>query len=109
MISHPLFPRTPEQRDYHGYVAGRYRDGALSDGWTDVTHCAKRTFIGYVPACSCGWTGSGQTATIDGYVVCQRARLTGHFANLSGGRLLHVVGEPAPSRVAAMKPRGRLR
>jgi hypothetical protein len=32
---------------HHGYIAGRYRDGALSDTWTDVRRCAERTFITY--------------------------------------------------------------
>jgi hypothetical protein len=40
-----------------GFVAGRYRDGAFSDEWTDVARCAPRTFTAWAPACICGWRG----------------------------------------------------
>jgi hypothetical protein len=36
-------------RGHVGYVAGRYRDGAYSDLWTDVRRCAWRTFTDYAP------------------------------------------------------------
>jgi hypothetical protein len=42
---------------HYRYVADRYRDGALSDAWTDVTRCAEQTFIAYVARCGCGWLG----------------------------------------------------
>jgi hypothetical protein len=42
---------------HRGYVAGRYRDGALSDIWTDVARCAERTFTAYLARCGCGWLG----------------------------------------------------
>jgi hypothetical protein len=50
-----------------GYVAGRYRGGVLSDSWTDVTRCAERTFVSYLPACECGWIGTDHPATPDGH------------------------------------------
>lgn len=40
-----------------GFVAGRYRDGAFGDEWTDVRRCAPRTFTAWAPACTCGWRG----------------------------------------------------
>ena len=52
-------PTLPDGRPGHvGYLAGSYRDGALSDEWTDVFRCAESTFTAYVPGCSCGWYGS---------------------------------------------------
>ena len=38
---------------HRGYVAGRYRNGVLSDEWTDVTRCAEGTFTAFVSGC--GW------------------------------------------------------
>jgi hypothetical protein len=66
-----------------GYVAGRYRDGALSDTWTDVARCARGTFIGYVPACTCGWTGTIQPATPGGFQISQRELRTAHIGQVS--------------------------
>jgi hypothetical protein len=55
-----------------GYVAGRYRDGVWSDGWTDVRRCAEATFTAYAPACGCGWRGPAVSATAKGFLSCQR-------------------------------------
>jgi hypothetical protein len=53
--------------DVHcGYVAGRYRDGAWSDGWTDVDRCAEGTFTAYAAACTCGWRGRPRPASRGG-------------------------------------------
>lgn len=68
--------------DHAVYVAGRYRDGALSDTWTDVARCAPGTFIAYVPACTCGWTGAIQANTLDGFRESQRALRSEHLSRL---------------------------
>jgi hypothetical protein len=69
-----------DRADTHcGYVAGRYRDGALSDAWTDVTRCADRTFVRYVARCWCGWLGVGHPASPAGYHACQRELISNHF------------------------------
>lgn len=68
-----------------GYLAGRYRDGAYSDMWTDVTRCAERTFVGYAPACSCGWRGPGQPATGSGRLSCWRVWAHDHVGELRAG------------------------
>jgi hypothetical protein len=65
--------------EHEGYVSGRYLDGSASDIWTDVTRCAEGTFIGYHPACECGWTGTEQPRTEAAYRQCQRDWATGHF------------------------------
>lgn len=57
---------------HRGYVAGRYRNGALSDHWTDVTRCAEATFTAYVPVCGCGWRGRPQKADASGAERCRR-------------------------------------
>lgn len=57
---------------HRGYVAGRYRDGALSNIWTDVRRCAERTFVAYRPACECGWLGPAMPATAEGHLACLR-------------------------------------
>jgi hypothetical protein len=69
-----------------GYVAGRYRDGAYSDIWTDVRRCAAATFTAYAPACSCGWRGPAQPITDIAHVACARAWLRGHVAHLPAAR-----------------------
>lgn len=66
--------------EHEGYVAGRYRDGSRSDIWTDVTRCAERSFISYLPACECGWTGSDQPYSEAGFRQCQHDWVTQHFA-----------------------------
>jgi hypothetical protein len=63
---------------HRGYVAGRYRDGALSDVWTDVTRCADRTFIAYLARCGCGWLGDPHPANLDGYHTCQHELINNH-------------------------------
>lgn len=65
-----------------GYVAGRYRDGAYSDLWTDVSRCAERTFVAYAPACSCGWRGPAQPATAAGRMTCWRLWVGDHVEAL---------------------------
>lgn len=78
------------------YVAGRYRDGALSDTWTDVARCARGTFIGYVPACSCGWTGAIRENTPAGFRECQRAVRVEHLSRL---QTAPAVAARGPARV----------
>lgn len=81
-----LFIEIPEPvvRDGHaGYVAGRYRDGAFSDVWTDVRRCADRTFVAYAPACSCGWTGATVPVSDVAYHQCRRAWLRDHIRELA--------------------------
>jgi hypothetical protein len=68
--------------DHAVYVAGRYRDGALSDTWTDVARCAPGTVVAYVPACSCGWTGSIRSNTLNGFREYQRALRSEHLSRL---------------------------
>ena len=74
------------QQRHIGFVAGRYRDGAVSDRWTEVERCAERTFVSFVPACTCGWTGTDRAATPAGIVACRRAWQTGHGAGLPAPR-----------------------
>jgi hypothetical protein len=78
-------PGNGEKTDSHeGYVAGRYRDGAFSDIWTNVFDCAERLFTAYVPACECGWrSASAQPVTAEGYRACQEAWMRGHFERLA--------------------------
>jgi hypothetical protein len=64
-----------------GYLAGKYRDGAYSDLWTDVARCAPGTFVAYAPACSCGWRGGPQPATAVGRITCHRAWAHGHLSS----------------------------
>ena len=66
-----------------GYVAGLYRDGVLSDTWTDVTRCAYGTFIGYAPACTCGWSGDIRPSTPSGLQDCEQDLITGHLRDLA--------------------------
>lgn len=70
-----------DRADTHrGYVAGRYRDGVLSDTWTDVTRCAERTFIAYLARCGCGWLGDDHPANPEGYRACQRDLISNHLS-----------------------------
>jgi hypothetical protein len=55
-----------------GFLAGRYRDGAYSDVWTDVSRCAEGTFVGYAPACTCGWRGTAQPTSPVGRTASSR-------------------------------------
>lgn len=63
-----------------GYVAGRYRDGAYSDIWTDVRRCAHATFTGYAPACSCGWRAPAQPVSAIAHLLCHRIWFREHIA-----------------------------
>ena len=65
-----------------GYLVGRYRDGAFSDAWTDVSRCAEGTFVGYAPACSCGWRGPLQPATPRGRILSSRLWHDEHLSAL---------------------------
>jgi hypothetical protein len=65
-----------------GYLAGRYRNGAFSDVWTDVSRCAEGTFVAYVPACSCGWRGTVQPAPPSGRFRSSRLWRDEHLARL---------------------------
>lgn len=73
----------PPVDGHRGYVAGRYRDGLLSDTWTDVTRCARDTFVGYAPACTCGWIGDLQPSTPAGLRCCRQALIAEHISNLA--------------------------
>ena len=64
-----------------GYLAGRYRDGAYSDLWTDASRCAENTFVGYAPRCSCGWRGAARPADPVGRLSCQREWLNVHVVD----------------------------
>lgn len=78
---------------HHGYVAGRYRDGVLSDTWTDVRRCAEGTFIAYVARCECDWRGENHPADSDGYHACQRELIRSHLSSLAGDAIPY---QPAP-------------
>lgn len=58
--------------EHDGYVAGRYRDGSVSDEWTEVERCAHGTFLGYLPRCTCGWTGRERPASARGAAACRQ-------------------------------------
>jgi hypothetical protein len=75
----------PASDEHEGYVAGRYRNCAYSDIWTDVRRCAERTFLAYAPACECGWRGADHPATSDGYCAARRSWFEEHFCHLTGG------------------------
>lgn len=55
-----------------GFLVGRYRNGAFSDAWTDVSRCADGTFTGFAAACSCGWRGPLQPTGARGRLLCGR-------------------------------------
>jgi hypothetical protein len=65
--------------EHEGYVAGRYRNGSVSDIWTDIARCVEHTFIGYFPACECGWTGAEEPCSEAAYRQCQQDWATQHF------------------------------
>jgi hypothetical protein len=67
-----LTPPATARGGHVGYVAGRYRDGAYSDMWTDVRRCARLTFTAYAPACSCGWRGAPIPVGDTGLIACHR-------------------------------------
>lgn len=66
-----------------GFLVGQYRDGAFSDAWTDVSRCAEGTFVGYAPACSCGWRGAPQPATASGRLWSARLWRDEHLSRLA--------------------------
>ncbi|GAY08277.1 hypothetical protein [Pseudonocardia sp. N23] len=78
-----LFTGTvPGVEGHVGYLAGRYRNGALSDVWTDVSRCAERTFTAWVAGCSCGWYGTGRPLTTVGQFAARRQWATEHLAGV---------------------------
>ncbi len=85
----------PASDDHEGFVAGRYRNGVLSNIWTDVRRCAAGTFTAYVPVCECGWLGSDEPVTESGYSACERAWVDEHFGVLpvDGSHAATVAGQ----------------
>ncbi len=77
-----------------GYLAGRYRDRAYSDLWTDASRCAEQTFVAYAPRRSCGWRGTVRPADEVGRLSCQREWLTVHVAAVQRS----APERPAPRR-----------
>jgi hypothetical protein len=82
-----------------GYVAGRYRDWAFSDTWTDVRRCAHGTFIGYAPACTCGWSGEIRPGTPSGLEACRQDLITDHLNDLL------TAGQPVLATVSSLRAR----
>jgi hypothetical protein len=79
-----LFTSVPGVPDGHvGHVAGRYRNGAYSDLWTDVRRCADLTFTAYAPACSCGWRAAPGPVGDTALIACHRAWVRDHLALLT--------------------------
>ncbi|GEL21545.1 hypothetical protein PSU4_04990 [Pseudonocardia sulfidoxydans NBRC 16205] len=75
-----LFTGTmPGVEGHVGYLAGRYRNGALSDVWTDASRCAERTFTAWAAGCSCGWYGSLQPLTTVGQYGARRQWANEHL------------------------------
>jgi hypothetical protein len=77
---------------HQGFVAGRYRDGAYSDRWTDVLRCARQTFTAYAPACSCGWRGPLFPASDDGHLAARRVLVHEHLAAPAPRRAVRPLG-----------------
>ena len=73
-----------------GFLVGRYRNGAFSDAWTDVSRWAEGTFVGYAAACSCGWRGPLQPASASGRLLSSRDWRNLHLARVgaSAGELV---------------------
>lgn len=92
-----LFTGTmPGVEGHVGYLAGRYRNGALSDVWTDVSRCAERTFTAWAAGCSCGWYGPLQPLTTVGQYGARRQWAGEHIA-----AVLAEVATPATPTTAA--------
>jgi hypothetical protein len=70
---------------HRGYVAGRYRNGVLSDEWTDVARCAEATFTAFVPMCTCGWRGQAHEPSDSGAERCRREWADEHVLRLLPG------------------------
>ncbi|MGH4024573.1 MAG: hypothetical protein ACRDRV_08315 [Pseudonocardiaceae bacterium] len=75
--------------EHEGWVAGRFRDGSLSDIWTDVHGCADQTVTAYLPRCECGWIGTAVPATSGGYNAAERQWRSRHLPEV-------VATRPAP-------------
>jgi hypothetical protein len=58
--------------EHHCFVAGRKRDGALADVWSDAQAYLDGYYVAYVPRCDCGWTGPPFSATPSGYAACEQ-------------------------------------
>jgi hypothetical protein len=86
--------------EHEGYVAGRYRNGSVSDIWTVAARCTRGTFIGYRPACECGWTGAWQPCTEAGYRQCQQDWATQHFVPEVLPHVRRPVSAGAPTTVS---------
>jgi hypothetical protein len=101
-------PGSDEVTDEHeGFVAGRYRIGAVSDIWTDVTDCAEGTFTAYVARCECGWSGSSHRVCPAGYRAAQRGWIDAHFravlaAHTAGALPAVPPGVPLPASAFLM-------
>jgi hypothetical protein len=80
-----LFTGTVATAAHVGFVAGRYRNGALSDSWTEVERCAEGTFTAFVAACECGWHGPTHRADDRGAEACRRDWVHGHAAAFGAG------------------------
>ncbi|RTL67660.1 MAG: hypothetical protein EKK42_12590 [Pseudonocardiaceae bacterium] len=92
-----LFTGTmPGVEGHVGYLAGRYRNGALSDVWTDVSRCAERTFTAWAAGCSCGWYGPLQPLTTVGQYGARRQWAGEHIP-----AVLAEVSAPATSTTVA--------
>ncbi len=76
-----------------GFVAGRYRNGAFSDRWTDVLRCADLTFTAYAPSCSCGWRGPLFPATDAGHLDSRRALVHEHLVTAPARQRPRPLGE----------------
>jgi hypothetical protein len=97
-----LFGVAEQTRAGHvGYLAGRYRDGAYSDAWTDVARCAPGTFVAYAPACSCGWRGAAQPANAVGRITSQRAWAQDHLGGVVAEAVRSSRAWPAASTPVA--------
>jgi len=91
-------PERIELPGHTGFVAGRYRNWAYSDVWTDVRRCAERTFTGYRPACTCGWMGNPTEADEVGWMRCHREVRAEHLARLRHPTSLPAVARPPVRR-----------
>jgi hypothetical protein len=87
--------------EHEGYVAGRYRDGSVSDIWTNVARCAHDIFIGYRPACECGWSGAWKPCTEAAYQQCQQDWATHHFVPEVLPLVRRPVASGAPTTVSS--------
>ena len=83
-----------------GYVAGRYRDGLFTDTWTDVSRCARGTFVGFAPVCTCGWQGEVQSATAGGLRTCEELLVADHLGGLDH------VHAPVMATLSTLRVRG---